>query len=326
MSSLIGLKRCHFAFLSAPNVDSEAGPPLKFGIPGAAVIAPAALITPAKSMQTDIKRAEEYAKKYGISNMGEKPDIKLLDDPSIDCIYNPLPNGLHYEWTMKALAAGKHVLPEKPSVDTAEEATPNPNSTTRRMFDLAERKCLILFEVFHYRFHPAIQRAKAVLDSVGAIKSIYATLGFPRCIIGGDNYIRVKYDLGGGAMMDYGSHQTRRPSKRRGFIPPWPDITARVTCERGSVEPFNFVMPVIYHSITVCLEGGTVRTEEAYIFPKESRRKGEDWWTTYRYQLGAFVDKVRGRTPHMWLDRDDAVANMEWIEKIYDASGVGLRP
>lgn len=86
--------------------------------------------------------------------------IELIDDPEVEAIYNPvchathwysqsliyalqLPNGLHYEWTMKALAAGKHVLLEKPSADTAEE--------TRQMFDLAERKGLVLLEAFHYR-------------------------------------------------------------------------------------------------------------------------------------------------------------------------------
>lgn len=44
---------------------------------------------------------------------------------------------------MKALAAGKHVLLEKPSADTAEE--------TRKMFELADKKGLVLLEAFHYR-------------------------------------------------------------------------------------------------------------------------------------------------------------------------------
>lgn len=87
--------------------------------------------------------------------------IDLLEDPEIDVIYNPvrthsltlqlylsltgfqLPNGLHYEWTMKALAAGKHVLLEKPSTDTAEE--------TRTLFDFAHKKGLVLLEAFHPR-------------------------------------------------------------------------------------------------------------------------------------------------------------------------------
>ncbi|KAH7905427.1 hypothetical protein BJ138DRAFT_1017710 [Hygrophoropsis aurantiaca] len=99
------------------------------------------------------------------------------------------------------------------------------------------------------------------------------------------------------------SHQTRRPSKRRSdatspcrrasrFIPRWPDITARATCELG------LVVPVIYHLIAVCKEGG-VRTEKAYSFPKESGRKGEVWWSMYQYRFKALMDKVRGRTPHM---------------------------
>ena len=51
---------------------------------------------------------------------------------------------LHFEWTMKALLAGKHVLNEKPSADTAEE--------TRQMFDLAEQKELVLLDAYHYRY------------------------------------------------------------------------------------------------------------------------------------------------------------------------------
>jgi hypothetical protein len=78
---------------------------------------------------------------------------------------------------------------------------------------------------------------------------------------------------------------------------------------------FNFVMPVIYHSITVRPDGGAPRTEKAYTFESG---KGEEWWSTYRYQLEAFVDKVKGRTPQTWMSPEDSIANMEWIEKIYE--------
>ena len=70
--------------------------------------------------------------------------LELLDDPDIDAIYNPLPNSLHFEWTMKALLAGKHVLLEKPAANTCEE--------TKKMFKLAEEKGLVLLEAFHYRY------------------------------------------------------------------------------------------------------------------------------------------------------------------------------
>lgn len=102
---------------------------------------------------------------------------------------------------------------------------------------------------------------------------------------------------------------------RWGFIPHWPEISVRAVCERGSIDVFNFVMPVIYHSITVRPDGDVPRTERAYTF---EGGKGEEWWSTYRYQLEAFVDKVKGRTPQTWVSPEDSIANMEWIEKIYE--------
>lgn len=58
----------------------------------------------------------------------------------------------------------------------------------------------------------------------------------------------------------------------------------------------------------------------------EGKGLGEEWWTTYRYQLEAFVDRVKGRKPQTWVDREDSVANMEWIERIYEEGGLGVRP
>ncbi|KAG1774875.1 NAD(P)-binding protein [Suillus placidus] len=361
MSSVFGVfKRVYAAFISPPrppNVeDNNASPPLRIGILGAAAIAPPALVLPAKShpevelyaiAARNISRAENFAKKHGFKKWyGGKDGYQvLLNDPAIDIVYNPLPNGLHYEWTMKALAAGKHVLLEKPSGNTAEE--------TRRMFSLADQKGLVLLEAFHYRFHPAIQRVRAIIDSgeLGAIKEVNATLAFPNLGLIGNNDIRMNYDLGGGAMMDCGCYPlscvrylafdnpsavisataVRYPRDPRidtgttakltfasptpGFLPRWPEISVRAICERGSIEMFNFVMPVIYHSITVAPDGGVTRTEKA-----------EEWWSTYRYQLEAFVDKIKGRTPQTWMSAEDSIANMEWVEKIYEESGLGSRP
>ncbi|KAG6377117.1 hypothetical protein JVT61DRAFT_1168 [Boletus reticuloceps] len=60
-------------------------------------------------------------------------------------------------------------------------------------------------------------------------------------------------------------------------------------------------MPVIYHTIKVSPAGRKTRTEKAYKFPPSSGLKGEEWWTTYRYQLEAFVDQIRGRAPNSWM-------------------------
>src|SRR5436309_132923 len=70
----------------------------------------------------------------------------LINDPEIEVIYNPLPNSLHAEWTIKALKAGKHVLCEKPLAVTAEQGV--------TMVQAARESELLLMEAFMYRFHP----------------------------------------------------------------------------------------------------------------------------------------------------------------------------
>jgi len=81
------------------------------------------------------------------------------------------------------------------------------------------------------------------------------------------------------------------------------------------MEMYNFILPTLYHSIKVYMRDGTSRVEKVYKFTDGS--KGEEWWMTWRYQLEAFVDRLKGRTPQTWVDGQDSVANMEWIEKIY---------
>ena len=112
-----------------------------------------------------------------------------------------------------------------------------------------------------------------------------------------------------------------------GFIPHKPRLGVVVECEGGTVELNNYVLPTIYHSINVCrgARGGksksNCRVEKVYTFADAGvyGLKGEDWWMTHRYQLEAFVDRLKGRKPQMWVYAEDSVKNMEWIEKIYDA-------
>ena len=129
---------------------------------------------------------------------------------------------------------------------------------------------------------------------------------------------------------------------RFGLIPIIPEMRLKVVCENGELDFFNHIMPVIYHSITITTKTGKEgkgrkkRIEKVYK-PLEDGQKGEDWWTTYvftlegmydcrhnifacsyRYQLEAFVDKVKGREPPVWLTEEDSVSNLEWIEKVYE--------
>ena len=120
---------------------------------------------------------------------------ELLADPEIEAIYNPLPNHLHVPLTLKAAAAGKHVLCEKPIALNAEEA---------RQLEAAAGKVLIM-EAFMVRFHPQWLRARELVrgGAVGTLRAIQ----FLFCYSNTDAAnIRNRADIGGGALYDIGCY------------------------------------------------------------------------------------------------------------------------
>src|SRR5208283_4336694 len=98
---------------------------------------------------------------------------RLLDDPLIDAIYNPLPNSLHAEWTMKAAEHGKHVLCEKPLAPTAAEA--------QRVVHFCRTKGVCLMDGFAWPHHPRTVRLRQMLDSqvLGELRRVTGTFTFP---------------------------------------------------------------------------------------------------------------------------------------------------
>ena len=114
-------------------------------------------------------------------------------------MYIPLPNGLHYEWALKALAKGKHVLLEKPSVSNAAEAEALFHTPL-----LNQPQAPVLLEAFHYRFHPAWRHFLTLIDPANV--SHARSTAFAPGIIFSKNDIRFQYDLAGGAMMDLGTY------------------------------------------------------------------------------------------------------------------------
>ena len=118
---------------------------------------------------------------------------ELLADTSIEVIYNPLPNHLHVPWTIKAAAAGKHVLCEKPIALNAEEA--------RRLIEVRERSGLKMQEAFMVRTHPQWLETRRLIRS-GRIGSVTAITGFFSYFNADPENIRNQLALGGGALMD----------------------------------------------------------------------------------------------------------------------------
>jgi D-xylose 1-dehydrogenase (NADP+, D-xylono-1,5-lactone-forming) len=144
----------------------------------------------------DLARANAFASEHGLARAhGSYEDV--LADPGVDAIYNPLPNSLHVEWSIKALEAGKHVLCEKPMSRHPEDV--------ERAFDVAEREGLVLEEAFMWRHHPQLQRARELLAAgdVGELRVIRAAFAFNAR---DPDDIRLQGSLDGGGLMDVGCY------------------------------------------------------------------------------------------------------------------------
>lgn len=143
-------------------------------------------------------RIKVGAVRDGIRSLSNRTS-DVIDDPAIDAIYIGLPNRLYYEWALKCLKAGKHILLEKPSVSNRAEA-----ASLFRHELLKQPNAPVLLETFHPLFHPLFQLYLSLLDPPN-IASADAVLPVPSILFGYDD-IRFIYDLGSGALMDCGTY------------------------------------------------------------------------------------------------------------------------
>ncbi|KAK7981305.1 oxidoreductase [Apiospora saccharicola] len=195
-----------WSVFSPPTPPKSSGA-LKFGVLGAANIAPLALITPAKShpevivqavSARDRTKAEAFAKAHGIPEVRDTYQ-EILDDPNIDCIFIPLPNGLHFEWAAKAIKAGKHVLVEKPSVSNSVEA-----EILFNMPELSQPNGPVLLEAFHSRFYPSWVLFQSMVDPADVVSVVSHSMipwwGTKK------TDIHFNFPLAGGSMMAMGTY------------------------------------------------------------------------------------------------------------------------
>lgn len=323
--------------------------PLRIGVLGAARIVPHSLIKPAKDNDEvvvaavaarDVSRARAYAAKHGIARVVDSYEA-LVTDPDLDAIYNPLPNGLHGRWTRAAVAAGKHVLCEKPFTANAAEA--------REVAEVAAAVAPVVMEAFHYRYHPMMVRIEEIVASgeLGKLQHLEAALCFP---VPKPSDIRYDYALAGGAAMDAGCYTVHMVRTLGGSTPEVvsaaaklrsPKIdramsaqlrfaaghTARIHCslwslnllqttikvvgDQGALYAMNPLMPQYFHRLSIRTAAGK-RVEHF-------SRRG-----SYAYQLDAFADAVLRGAP-VKTTPQDAVENMTVIDGIYRAAGLALR-
>lgn len=331
--------------------------PLRFGILGAARIAPAAIIRPTRVIPDaqvvavaarDVNKARVFAQAHNIPRVLDSYDA-VVKDPDIDAIYNPLPNSLHYEWTIKALCAGKHVLCEKPLASNAREA--------EEMARVASETGRVLMEAFHYRYHPLMQRVQQIVASgeIGAVREMEADFFIPLFLRPKD--IRFNYALAGGGAMDTGCYCINflraiagtEPSVIQATARALPNqidrvmraefrfengitgkmgcslasfppvkIFARVRGEAGVLEILNPFVPHRFHALTVKTTGEKRR---GYVSSRKEYFSNE---ATYNFQLRAFIAAARGEQTNL-TDAWDGVKNMRVIDAVYEKSGLKVR-
>jgi predicted dehydrogenase len=135
----------------------------------------------------------------------EQPDLRVYDhyeallaDPQIEAVYIPLPNTLHAEWVVKAAAAGKHVLCEKPLATTVADV--------ERMAAAARQHGTLLMEAFMWRFHPQHARVRELIAAgvIGEPRVVHAGLSFT--IDRTKPNIRLDPAVGGGVIWDVGCY------------------------------------------------------------------------------------------------------------------------
>ncbi|MGV9532040.1 Gfo/Idh/MocA family protein, partial [Streptomyces cellulosae] len=290
-------------------------------------------------------RAEAFAAAHGVERT-HGAYAELLADPEVEVVYNPLANGLHGPWNLAALAAGKHVLTEKPSASNSVEA--------REVLEAAAASGTVFMEAFHYLFHPVTRRLHELLASgeLGELRRAEALVAIPAPA---PDDPRWSLSLAGGALMDlgcYGLHALRmlapfaggaprlvaaRAGEREGApgVDEWLDaevefpggatgtarchmaygeldMSLRVVGTRGEAIAPNFVLPQMDDRLVMRTDAGE-RTE----------RLGTR--SSYEYQLESFAARVHQGTP-LPLDARDALETMQLVDACYEAAGLAPRP
>ncbi|MBM3548761.1 MAG: Gfo/Idh/MocA family oxidoreductase [Alphaproteobacteria bacterium] len=252
--------------------------PLRLGILGAANIARlftrgvagSPLVTVDAVASRDAAKAAEFAKAEGIPRSHGSYEA-LLADPAIEAIYIPLPNDLHAEWTIRAAAAGKHVLCEKPLAMTGAEA--------HAMFAAARAHGIHLAEAYPYMSQPQTLRMRELLAEIGRVQLVTAMFGFSLTTpegapLGDPANIRLNPARGGGGLRDAGTYSMslariatgERPSRVLASAK-WTQsgvdqvIAATVEFPSGAIAQVSCCMSGAFHRAAVIVgERGVIET------------------------------------------------------------------
>jgi predicted dehydrogenase len=326
---------------------------LRLGVLGAARISPTAVIAPAKTgiarlvsvAARDESRAREFAEEHGFEKILDSYE-EVLEDSDIEAVYNPLPNGLHAVWNLRAIEAGKHVLSEKPSAANADEA--------KEVLEAVSSSKVKFMEGFHYRYHPVMEKVLELIDTgaLGDILHVEIEAGFN--LDNPDDH-RLDLELAGGSLMDIGCYAVHALRHIGHLIGGEPAVKTAVATERegkpGIDEEFDatlvfpngasarFVSSFAFSSprFTLRVEGsaalaysynflaGHEDDRVAVIRGGVAEVSYAGTTPSYEYQLKAFRDHVKKDTP-IHTGPKDALAQAELLDALYEAAGLPVRP
>ncbi len=327
----------------------DSGSPVRIGILGASSFAPTTMINPARGNRDvvvaavgarDLPSAEEFAAKYGIAKAHGSYEA-LIDDPDLDAIYVLVPTSMHGKWTKAALAAGKHVLVEKPFTANAAEA--------REIADLAAKSDRVVMEAIQFRHHPLTRRVEQIIASgeLGTLQRVDVTLCVLLPTFKANCY---NYDFAGGAMMDAGSYVANMARTFGGSTPEVvsaqaklqkPQVDRAMTAElryasghTGRLQCALWSSKMFRATAKVVGDDGELRVispAAPHLFPRLSVRSANGKRSerfsrrpTYSFQLDAFAGAVLRGEP-VRTSPQDAVENMSVIDAVYRAAGLPIR-
>ncbi len=280
-------------------------------------------------------RANEWAKEHGIPRAFDTYE-GLIESGEIDALYNPLPNSMHAEWTIKALEAGIPVLCEKPfAVDAAQ---------AQEMVDASKRTGVLLAEAFMYRFHPVYDHILETIrtGAIGNVISIRSSFTFH--LRDRDN-IRASAELAGGSLMDVGCYCVNVSRRIAGCEPVRAHAFERRTTVDdtlfGALEFPNGILAQFESSIEndarrrleIGGSEGSIVLDDAWFPGEESAsftlRRGDESQTIvtpgancYHLEVEDFVRACQTHEPPRWLP-EDAVANMAVLDALYASAREG---
>jgi predicted dehydrogenase len=322
---------------------------VRIGILGASSFAPTTIINPAKEngdvvvtavASRDQPSADEFAAKYDIPTAYGSYEA-LIDDPDLDAIYVLVPTSMHGKWTTVALAAGKHVLVEKPFTANAAEA--------QELADLDAKSDRVVMEAIQFRHHPLTRRVEEIIASgeLGRLRRVEVTLCVLLPTFKGNCY---NYALGGGAMMDAGSYVANMARTFGGSTPEVVSAQAKLQkpqVDRAMMAELRYAAGhtgrlkcalwsgnLFRASAKVVGDDGELRwlsPAAPHLFPRlwvrSANGKRSERFSrrpTYSFQLDAFTDSVLRGEP-VRTSPQDAVENMSVIDAVYRAAGLPIR-